>query len=80
MNDYGENFKGVRFPKDLWLDRNINFAEKSILVVVKNLDKGDDHCWATNNYLADFLQCSVPTVTRAIAHLKELGYIEETEE
>lgn len=80
MNDYGENFKGVRFPKDLWLDRNISFVEKSILVVVKNLDKGDDHCRATNNYLADFLQCSVPTVTRAIAHLKELGYIEETEE
>ena len=80
MNDYGDNFKGVRFPKDLWLDKNISFVEKSILVVVKNLDKGDDHCWATNNYLADFLQCSVPTVTRAIAHLKELGYIEETEE
>ena len=80
MNDYGENFKGVRFPKDLWLDRNISFVEKNILVVVKNLDKGDDHCRATNNYLADFLQCSVPTVTRAIAHLKELGYIEETEE
>ncbi len=80
MNEYSEDFKGVRFPRNLWLDRSISFVEKSILVVVKNLDKSDDHCRATNNYLADFLQCSVPTITRAIAHLKELGYVEETEE
>ena len=80
MNEYSEDFKGIRFPRNLWLDRSISFVEKSILVVVKNLDKSNDHCWATNNYLAEFLQCSVPTITRAIAHLKELGYVEETEE
>ena len=79
MNDYSEDFKGVWFPRNLWLDRNISFVEKSILVVIKNLDKSDEHCWATNNYLADFLQCSVPTITRAITHLKELKYIEEVE-
>jgi Mn-dependent DtxR family transcriptional regulator len=80
MNSYSEDFKGVWFPRDLWLDKKISFVEKSILVVIKNLDKSDDHCRATNNYLADFLQCSVPTITRAISHLKELDYIEELEE
>lgn len=74
---YSDDFKGVRFPRNLWLDKNISLIEKWILVVVKNLDKGDEHCWATNNYLAEFLQCSVPTITRAIAHLKQLGYVEE---
>lgn len=77
MNEYNDNFKGVWFPRDLWLDRNISLIEKSILVVVRNLDKGDEHCWATNNYLAEFLQCSVSTITRAIAHLKEIWYVEE---
>lgn len=80
MNEYSDDFKGVRFPRDLWLDRNIGLIEKGILVVIKNLDKSDDHCWATNNYLAGFLQCSVPTITRAIAHLKQLGYVEEVGE
>lgn len=79
MNDYGDNFKGVRFPKNLWLDTNISLIEKGILVVVKNLDKGDDHCWATNNYLAEFFQCNPRTIIRAIWHLKELWYVEETE-
>ena len=79
MNDYGDNFKGVRFPKNLWLDTNISLIEKGILVVVKNLDKGDDHCWATNNYLAEFFQCSARTIIRAIWHLKSLWYIEEAE-
>lgn len=79
MNEYSDDFKGVRFPRDLRLDKNISLIEKGILVVIRNLDKSDDHCWATNNYLADFFQCSQSTVKRAIAHLKELGYIEEAE-
>ena len=80
MNDYSEDFKGVWFPRNLWLDTSISLIEKGILVVIKNLDKGDDHCWATNNYLAEFLQCSVPTITRAVAHLKQLWYVEELSE
>ena len=80
MNDYSDDFKGVWFPKNLWLDKSISLIEKGILVVIKNLDKGDSHCWATNNYLAEFLQCSVPTITRAVAHLKKIWYVEELEE
>lgn len=79
MNEYSDDFKGVRFPKDLWLNKNISLIEKGILVVIKNLDKSDDHCWATNNYLADFFQCNSRTIIRAIWHLKELWYIEEAE-
>ena len=79
MNNYSDDFKGMWFPRNLWLDRSISLIEKGILVVVKNLDKSDDHCWATNNYLADFFQCSQSTIKRAIAHLKQLGYIEEAE-
>lgn len=79
MNDYSEDFKGVRFPRNLWLDKSISLVEKGILVVIKNLDKGNDHCRATNNYLADFFQCNSRTIIRAIWHLKELWYIEEVE-
>ena len=66
MNEYSDDFKGVRFPRDLWLNKNISLIEKGILVVIKNLDKSDDHCWATNNYLAEFFQCNSRTIIRAI--------------
>jgi hypothetical protein len=66
MNDYSEDFKGVWFPRDLWLDEKISLIEKGILVAIKNLDKSDEHCWATNNYLATFFQCSARTIIRAI--------------
>jgi hypothetical protein len=72
MNEYSEDFKGVRFPRNLWLDKNISLIEKGILVVIKNLDKSDNHCWATNNYLADFFQCSAKTISRAISNLKKI--------
>lgn len=77
MNLYSEDFKGVWFPRDLWLYKNISFIEKGILVVIRHLDKDDNYCKITNKHLANFLQCSQSTITRAISHLKKLGYIEE---
>lgn len=77
MNDYSEDSKGLWFPKNLWIDKNTNLIEKGILVVIENLDKSNEHYWATNNNLADFFQCSTRTISRAIAHLKKIGYIEE---
>jgi hypothetical protein len=37
MNEYSDDFKGVRFPRDLWLDKNISLIEKSILMAIYNL-------------------------------------------
>lgn len=75
MNEYNKDFKGVWFPKDLWLDRNISLTEKSILIAIYNL--GWEYSSATNNEIADFVQCSAATVSRAITRLKNLWYIED---
>ena len=74
MNDYGENFKGVRFPKDLWLDDKISTTEKLVLLAISNL--WGEYSSVTNNDIANFIQCSRGTVTKAISNLKKLGYIE----
>lgn len=75
MNDYSEDFKGVRFPRNLWLDKSISLIEKGILMAIFNL--GGEYSPVTNWEIAEFVQCSKTTVTRAIAHLKKLWYIED---
>ena len=69
------DFKGVWIPKDVWLDTNLTMLEKGILVEIDSLDMSDDGCWASNEYLATFCQCSIPKVASAVSKLVNLGYI-----
>lgn len=67
-------FKGIWIPKEIWESTNLTAIEKVVFAELDSLD-GDEGCYATNEYLADFCKCSVPTITRTIAKLKSLGYI-----
>ena len=69
------DFKGVWIPKEIWLDENLTVIEKVILVEIDSLDN-EDHCVASNDYLAEFCQCSEGKVSAAVKKLVELGYIE----
>lgn len=70
------DFKGVWIPKEIWLSKELSMLEKVLLVEIDSLDN-DNHCIAGNDYFAEFCNCGTATITRAVAHLKELGYIEE---
>lgn len=70
------DFKGVWIPKEIWLDKSLSMLEKGILTEIDSLDNGVDGCWASNEYIANFCQCSVPKVTNAISKLIDLRYIE----
>ena len=70
------DFKGVWIPREIWLNSELSMLEKGIYTEIHSLD-GEDHCYASNEYLAEFCQCSVATVTRAIKHLIDLGYIKQ---
>ena len=67
-------FKGVWFPAEVWLDERLTALEKIILIEIDSLD-GEDGCYASNEYLAKFCQCSQSKISGAIAKLKKLGYI-----
>ena len=73
MND--RDFKGVWIPKEVWLDNRLTMLEKGILVEIDSLDMSDDGCWASNEYLATFCQCSIPKVANAVSKLVNLGYL-----
>ena len=74
MTESKREFKGVWFPAQIWLDERLTALEKIILIEIDSLD-GEDGCYASNEYLAGFCQCSQTKVSSAISKLKKLGYI-----
>lgn len=75
MNTEGKReFKGVWFPAEVWLDERLTALDKMILIEVDSLD-GEEGCYASNEYLAKFCQCSQTKVSSAISRLKEFGYV-----
>ena len=71
---FSRDFKGVWFPREVWLDTRLDMVEKGILIEIHSLDNKDG-CIASNEYLAKFCQTSETKVTRTISKLIDLGYI-----
>lgn len=74
MSKEKREFKGVWFPAEVWLDERLTALEKIILIEIDSLD-GENGCYASNEYLARFCQCSQSKVSSSITKLKKLGYI-----
>ena len=68
------DFKGVFIPASVWLDERLNALEKVILTEIDSLD-GEKGCWAGNDYISQFCQCSASKVSKAVSKLIELGYV-----
>lgn len=69
------DFKGVWIPKKVWLDTRLNALDKVILMEIDSLDQGEKGCYASNEHLAEFCQCSKTKVSTAISKLIECGYL-----
>lgn len=71
------DFKGVWIPKEVYLNQDLNWIEKILFVEINSLDKNKRGCFASNEYLADFLETSERTVSRGISKLKKLHLIKQ---
>lgn len=69
------DFKGVWIPKEVWIDKELNALDKIILTEIDSLDKGDEGCYASNQYIAEFCQCSISKVSTSISKLIKLNYL-----
>lgn len=74
MNE-NRDFKGVWIPREVWLDTRLNALDKVILMEIDSLDQGEKGCYASNEHLAEFCQCSKTKVSTAISKLIEYGYL-----
>ena len=68
------DFKGVWIPREIWLEERLSALEKVILLEVDSLDNGEG-CWAGNDYLAEFCQCSERKVSDTVSKLTRMGYL-----
>lgn len=68
------DFKGVWISKEIWLNKNLTALDKIILTEIDSLDN-EDGCTASNEYLAEFCQCSVTKISNSIAKLIDMKYI-----
>lgn len=75
MTTERREFKGVWFPAEVWLDERLTALDKFILMEIDSLD-GEDGCFASNEYLARFCQCSQTKVSTTISKLKDMGYVD----
>ncbi len=75
MSKEKRGFRGIWFPAEVWLDERLTPLDKIILMEIDSLDN-DGNCYASNEHLAKFCQCSQSKVSKAISKLKSLGYIE----
>lgn len=69
-------FKGVWIPREIWLDTNLNWSEKVLLVEIDSLSSLEMGCFATNDYFGKFFGLSKDRISKLIASLKNKGYIE----
>lgn len=69
------DFKGVWIPKEVWLDKRLSMLDKGILTEIDSLDMGENGCFASNEHLAEFCQCSERKVTESVSKLINLGYV-----
>lgn len=70
------DFKGVWIPKEIWLDNRLGAVDKIVFAEIWGLDCGDG-CFASNEYLANFCQCTQRNVQGIINKLKSLGLVEQ---
>jgi hypothetical protein len=69
------DFKGVWIPKEIWLNTDLSIIEKVLLVEIDSLDNSDRGCFASNEYLAKFVQLSESRVAHIISDLKKREYL-----
>ena len=70
------DFKGIWIPKEIYLDDNLNWTEKILLIEIDSLDN-EEGCYASNEYFADFLGKSKRHIRRSLKTLKENCYIRQ---
>lgn len=70
----GESIQGLWIPGEI-LELPISATQKFLLAELLVLGKGEKGCFASNQYLADFMGLSINSIQKHIGFLKSAGYI-----
>ena len=65
----------IMTPRILFNNKNLTRTENDLLSLIISLTLKNDYCYATNKYLADYINTSDRTISYSLSKLKELNYI-----
>ena len=68
------NCEYVMVPRILYNDK-LSFCEANLLGLIISLTLKNNYCYASNEYLANYLNKSKRTITESLSKLKKLKYI-----
>lgn len=68
-------FKGVWIPREIYLHDQLSWTEKILLIEIQSL-QNEEGCWASNQYLAEFLGLSEKTIKNLLTGLRHKDFIE----
>ena len=75
MNEICErDFKGIWIPKEIWLNERLSSTDKMLFAEINSLD-GEDGCFASNEYLAEFMHLKTRSIQDSLKRLKEEGLV-----
>lgn len=69
-------FRGIWIPSAIWFDERLSPLEKIVLMEIDSLDSTESGCYASNEYLASFCQCTARKISSTVSKLVQLGYIQ----
>jgi DNA-binding Lrp family transcriptional regulator len=69
------DFKGLWIPKALLFNSRLSPREILIIAEIDSLNKNDEGCFASNEYLADFFGVSESTIVNILVKLRKLKIV-----
>ena len=77
MNNNEElNIVGAWLPGEVLFNPELTYMDSMVFWMINSLD-GENHCYATNGYIAFYLNVTPQTVSNSISKLKDLEYIKD---
>ena len=73
-------FKGVWIPRDLYLNEELNWTEKLLILEIDCFSKNGMPCFISNEHLCKHLKVSASTVEKALKKTEDFGYISRSHE
>ncbi len=71
-----ENFRGIWISAEIQLNKELTPNEKNVLAMVMSLDKNENGCFMSNQYIAEIINVSKDRASRIVSSLKKKGFID----
>ena len=67
--------KGIWIPIEIWMDKDLSWNEKILLMEIDSFTSKDRECYISNEYIAELLGVTDRCARKYLSHLLELGLV-----